>query len=247
MANKDRNRKKAGARDSRASRFYVVLGVVAVVGVAAVAYAVSSARGTTASGPVEIEGLDDPQRLAELAQGVSMGQGDAPVTVVEFGDYQCPGCGWFAGEVKPRVQLAYVETGKVRFVFYDFPLEQHPHSFLAARAARCAGEQDRFWEYHDALFARQQRWSGASSVVGLFKSYAEELGLDGDDFESCLESERFADVVTANKRLGEELGVNQTPTIMVSPGGMYRSLAEPSFEAIQEAVDELLGDAGASG
>ena len=240
-----KSREKRGAA-SGTSKLYVTLGVIALVGIVGVAYAVTNAGGTAASQPIVLEGLDDMQRLVSLAQGNTLGDPNAPIRIVEFGDYSCPGCGSFNQMVKPRINLAFVETGQASFVFYDFPLVMgHPHSFLAARAARCAGDQDRYWEYHDRLFGEQPRWSFSSSPIGMFVDYGEDIVPDAGAFESCLKSDRYADVVTANMRLGEELGVNSTPTIMVSQGsGMARRVASFDFASIQQVVEELTQGGG---
>ncbi len=231
------------------TKFYVVLGVVAVVGIGAVGYSISSsALGAAAMEPVEVEGLDDQDVLVAMAQGVTKGDEDAPITIVEFGDYACPGCGGFAMSVKPQVELLLVETGKAKFVFYDFPLTSlHPTSFLAARTARCAQDQDKFWEYHDALFRNQTSWRLEASPIAQFLSYAEDLGLDGDDFEACVKSDRHADLVSANMRLGYELRVSSTPTIMVQGNDQFLMLPGATFPAIQAAVEQIAASADAGG
>ena len=130
------------------------------------------------SAPIEIS-FEDDQQLVALAQGVGKGDPDAAVTIVEFGDYQCPGCGSFAVSVKPRLEQEYVSSGEARFVYYDFPLIQiHPNAFLAARAARCADDQDLYWEYHEHLFRNQTAWSPSTNPGSDFRGYADELGLD---------------------------------------------------------------------
>lgn len=231
------------------TRFYWVLGAVAVVGIGAVGYSVgSNALGTVATAPVDVEGLDDMQKLVELAQGVTKGDPDAPVTIVEFGDYQCPSCQGFGLSVKPQIDLTYVETGKANFVFYDFPIiDAHPHAFLAARAVRCAGDQDKYWEYGETLFRNQPNWASQTAdnqVVGMFVGYAQDAGMDADAFESCVRSDRHADVVTANMRLGYELGVPGTPSIMVSgQGGMPRRLDAYDFRSIRTVVESFLSAA----
>lgn len=232
------------------TKFYWVLGAVAVIGVAVVGYSVgSNALGTAVTEPVEVEGLDNMETLVAMAQGVTKGDEDAPVTIVEFGDYQCPGCGSFALSIKPQVELQYVQTGKAKFIFYDLPLIQiHPNAFLAARAGRCAGDQDRFWEYHDALFRNQPIWAGDGQPLGQFLDYGEEVGLDAEAFEACVRSDRHADVISANMRLATELGVSGTPTIMISRGrGMARRLNDFSFRSIQMTVEQLLEEAEADG
>lgn len=222
------------------NKLYLVLGAVAVIGIAVAVYSVgSSALSDAATAPVEVEGIENSERLVELAQGVTLGDENAPVTIVEFGDYQCPGCGSFASSVKPQIELQLVDQGRAKFVFYDFPLVQiHPHAFLAARAARCAGEQDRYWDYHDLLFRMQPRWSGEANAIGSFMDYASSVELDEGAFEACLQSDRYADVVTANMELGAQLGVSGTPTVMVNAGGQVRRV-NGDFMSIAEAVEEL--------
>jgi protein-disulfide isomerase len=227
------------------TKFYVVLGAIAVIGVAAVGYSVgSNAFGTAATEPVAVEGLDDMNQLVELAQGITKGDPSAPLTIVEFADYSCPGCASFAMQVKPSLDLQFVQTGKAKFTYYDFPLVSiHPNSFLAARAGRCANDQGKFWEYQDELFRNQSSWAMKQSVESDFVKFAETTGLDSGAFESCLKSDAHADVVTANMRLAEELGIDGTPTILVSRGkGMARRLMSFQLEAIQQLVQEMLAE-----
>lgn len=226
----------------------VIVVALAVVLVGALALVVrNSGGGGAVTAPVEVEGLDDQQTLVRLAQGISRGSEDAPLTILEFGDFQCPSCRVFATGIKPQVELAWVESGDARFVYYDFPLVgMHPHAFLAARAGRCAEEQGEFWTYHDVLYQRQTAWAGsAGPPVSDFERYAAEAGLDQDAFSGCLRSDRHADVVTANMRLGEELGVTGTPTIMINSAGTTQRLPDFGFETIVNAVEGLLeGDEG---
>lgn len=226
----------------------VIVVALAVVLVGALALVIrNSGGGGAVTAPVEVEGLDDQQTLVRLAQGISRGSEDAPLTILEFGDFQCPACRSFATGIKPQVELAWVESGDARFVYYDFPLVGiHPHAFLAARAGRCAEEQGEFWPYHDLLFQRQTAWAGSTSPpVSDFERYAAETGLDQDAFSACLRSDRHADVVTANMRLGEELGVSGTPTVMINSAGTTERLPDFGFETIVNAVERLLeGDEG---
>lgn len=207
--------------------------------------------GDTALQPMDLPDIaNDNQALVELAQGVTMGDPNAPITLVEFADFQCPGCAGFASMMKPQIDLAYIESGQAKFVFYDFPLIAiHPHAFLAARAARCAGDQELFWQYHNALFRYQSRWSlSASPPIDLFEDYAAEVGLDQAMFSGCLRSDAHAAVVSANMILGQQLGVNGTPTLMVSRGsGMARQVQANSFEGLQRIMDELLAEVAADG
>ena len=246
MSKKKRERKygtekEATPSGSEMTKFYWVLGVVAVLGVGIVGYSVgSSTLGSTVSEPIEMEGLDDPTRLMDLARGVVRGNPDAEFTIIEFGDFQCPACQTFARQVKPLVEAEFVQTGTAKFMFYDFPLVSiHPHAFLASRAARCAEDQGKFWEYHDALYQNQTSWSGLQNPAGRFEDYAGELDLDGGEFASCLRSERHADVVTANMELGFQVRVPGTPTIMVTRGRGIGHRVDSSVQGIREAIAML--------
>ena len=246
MASRGEQRRESRSEGgSEMTKFYWVLGAVAILGVAAVGYSVgSNSFGAVATEPVVIDGLDDPAQLMELAQGVTKGDPNAPITIVEFADYSCPGCGAFALQVKPQVELQFVQTGKAKFVYYDFPLTSiHPHSFLAARAARCANDMGKFWEYQDQLFRNQPNWAVKPNIEGDLVDFAGAVGLDEGGFEACLKSDAFADVVSANLRLAEELGLNGTPTIMMSRGkGMARRLMGFDFPSISSVMDDMLAE-----
>lgn len=230
----------------------ILLAIVAVIvlgGVAALGYSFSGG-GNGADQPVDMADLaGDPQALFERAVAVKMGPDDAPVKVVEFADFQCPACGSFALQAKPMLDQRFMDTGLVQFIFYDFPLmEIHQNAFLAARAARCAGDQDMFWAYHDRLFQNQTQWSPASDPSGRFSEYMEQVGGDVREFEQCLESDRHADVVTANRMMGEQLRVNSTPTIIVNSrritGSTMNELTTRLMAAIQDELDAVRsGDA----
>jgi protein-disulfide isomerase len=111
----------------------------------------------------------------------------------------------------------YVDSGTVRFVWYDFPLVQiHKNAMLAARAGRCANEQNQFWAFHDVIFARQQEWSESSDAADLFAGYAQQVGLDRGAFETCLGSDKYQKEVSESYQLGSTLGVTGTPTIFIN-------------------------------
>jgi protein-disulfide isomerase len=224
-------------------KFYYLFGIVAVVGIGVVGYSVgSSVLSSAATEPLEIA-YESDEELVAAAQGVTLGNEDAAVTIVEFGDYQCPGCGSFAMTVKPQIDALLVQSGEAKFVFYDFPLVSiHPNAFLAARAARCAGDQDGYWEYHELLFRNQTRWSGATMPMSAFEDYAAEAGLDEGSFASCLNSDRYADVVSANMQLGQRMGVGGTPTVLLNAGGELRRLNNYDFQSIQDAIESMTSE-----
>ncbi|HEX2188032.1 MAG TPA: DsbA family protein [Longimicrobiaceae bacterium] len=217
--------------------FYAILGVVALAGVGWLLWqSVGKADPVTAPVPVVL----DQARLNRV-QGISVGRQDAPVVIYEFADFQCPGCGQFASMVAPLIKERLVETGKARFVYYDFPLVQaHPNAFLAARAGRCANEQGRFWEFHDVVYGQQRNWSAERDPTELFVQYARQAGADPARFEECLRSDRFAREVSESMQLGQSLGVSGTPTLIVNG---RRLGSTPSFGELERMVDEAAGGA----
>jgi protein-disulfide isomerase len=222
---------------------YIALAIIALGGVGFITYSVIGGGSKTVVEPVALTGLEDPQALLAAAKGVSVGPADARVKVMVFSDFTCPSCRHFTQEVEPYVKREFAESGKIQFVYYDFPLGgggQHRHSFLAARAARCADEQGKFWEYHDVLFAQQGAWSYASKPpIDDMKKIAAAIGLQPGPFASCLESDRHADVVSANKVLGETVGVGGTPTVFI---GMRPVQEWNSWPAVREAIQRELGE-----
>jgi protein-disulfide isomerase len=230
------------------TKFYALFGAVAVIGIGVVGYNVGSGVfGNAVSTPVEVEGLDNPETLVAMARGVTKGDADAPITIVEFGDFQCPSCGAFGQQVKPQVDLSFLTSGQAKFVFYDFPLVSiHPNAFLAARAARCAEDQGKFWEYHDELFRQQARWSAQPSPAGAFEGYAGDIGLDKGDFGSCLNSDRHAALVTANMQLGQVMGVSGTPTILINTRGETRRTAGFDYQSIASTIQAMTTTPGSN-
>ncbi len=238
-----RRESRTASQGKSSSNLNWILGGVALLALLVVAWnLVSSLLDDAARQPVALE-FASSQELLELAQGIERGNPDANVTIIEFADYQCPACQAFFQQTKPFLEMTYVEQGDARFVFYDFPLSDiHAHAFLAARAARCADDQDRYWDYHDRLFQMQASWASQSDPLSDFVNYAQELGLNQDAFRSCLRSDRHADVVTANQMLGEQLGVQGTPTVMVDTGsGNAVRVSDWTINGIRAVVDPVLG------
>ncbi len=233
-------RRAAQKKPSGMRAFYWVLAIVAVLGLAAIGYAVArGGTGGAATKPVTLQGVDNPQALFQRAHPEVAGSSDAPVRVVVFSDYTCPYCGRFASEVQPQLMANEVKAGKVQIVYYDFPLGgtgEHKYSFLSARAARCAGDQGKFWEYHDLLFGHQMEWAyGGGSPVSEFEQYGQQLGLDAAKFDACLKSDAHADVVTADHMLGEQLGIDSTPTVIINERRVRNPL---DYSALQDLVKQ---------
>lgn len=165
-----------------------------------------------------------------------MGDPNAPVTVYEYADYQCPACGYFAKQHRPKIEDDYIKTGKVRLVFKNFAFLGQ-ESVWAAEAAYCAAEQGGFWAYHDKLFANQRGENrGAFSKPNLVR-FARELGLKVEDFQLCLDSGRYRQKVLDESREGEAAGITSTPSFIVNGqivrGADYlslRALIQQNFE-----------------
>ncbi len=164
-----------------------------------------------------------------------LGKENAPVTIVEFSDYQCPYCGRHFTDTYGQIKKNYIDTGKVKLVFKDFPLSFHPEAQKAAEAARCVREQknvDGYWKMHDKLFSNQQSLSVENE-----KKWARELGVDGAKFDSCLDSGKFAQAVRDDLSYGSTIGVSGTPGFFIN--GVSLVGAQP-FGAFQQAIEAEL-------
>ena len=157
---------------------------------------------------------------------------DAPVTIVEFSDFECPFCGKYIQETYPSIVSEYIDTGKVKYVFRDFPLSFHKNAQKAGEAAECAGEQGKYWEMHDILFENQDALD-----VETLKMYAVSLGLDTDKFNTCLDSGAMEEEVKADMADGQKYGVSGTPAFFIN--GKMISGAQP-FEAFKKEIDAAL-------
>ena len=184
-----------------------------------------------AAGAASAGAQDAPRFIADPM--MTKGPAAAPVTIFEWSDYECPFC-QRAQDVLQRLQGEFPDT--VRFVFKDFPLRSHPTALPAALAARCAGAQGRYWEYHDLLFVGQPDLA-RDHLLG----YARRLGLDASAFTECLDSGRYRDAVLAEQREGREAGVRATPTFFINQRKIEGALPLEEFRA---AIQQALRDAG---
>ena len=227
------------SRDSK-KLFVLALVAVALAGGALIAM---QARG---SGPT-------PRIVAELPPGDAgqarphvYGKPDAPVTITEFADFECPACAQFATLTEPDVRKRLADPGLVSFRFYDFPLEQHRNSVLASLSAACAEDQNKFWEMHDRIFGGQDAWAsrpGESDASAhrrasrLFLDYAKAIGLDEKAWSTCVEEQRHLGQIRANRQLGLQRQVRSTPTFVV---GNQMSAGALSYDALKKLVDEAM-------
>ncbi len=180
--------------------------------------------------------VEEPQvvRYDIPAEGYpSIGPADAPITIVEFSDYQCPYCKRWHAEVYKPLLAEY--PGKIRLVYRHLPLTSiHPDAFSAAEAAMCAGDQNAYWQFHEQLFA------GDLLGAGVYTQYAEALNLDVPSFESCLNGDKFEAAIQADSDFAINLGVNSTPTFFIN--GLAVVGAQP-LDVFKQVIDkELAGD-----
>jgi len=182
--------------------------------------------------------------MVSVDGGAVKGDKNAKVTLIEFTDYQCPFCSRHFREVMPQIETDYVKTGKVKYVLRDFPIESiHPNAFKAAEAANCSGEQAKYWEMHDRLFANQNALA-AKELPG----HAEALGIDVAKFRQCIDSAKYAAKVRKDFADAQKAGATGTPTFFLgltdSKGSevkaVKRIVGAQSYSAFKDAIDSLL-------
>jgi protein-disulfide isomerase len=209
------------------NRFYYVLGVAALAGIAALVYQVQKPKAVSI--PVNVTVL-----AADTAgfHGYLLGSDSAKLEVTEYADYQCPVCQDFENVQFPAVRQQLIETGIVRWRYRDFPLEMHPNSRIAAHAAACASDQGKFWPMHEALYLHQAEWAPKKNPAGAFSDYAKAGGIDVALYDQCMKSAKFAGRIQASFDEGLKLGVSGTPNFVIA-GRLYpATMPSDSIRAI---------------
>lgn len=171
-------------------------------------------------------------KLAVEDTDPSIGDAKAPVTIITFEDFECPFCRRFSQQTLPSIMEQYVKSGKVRIVWKDFPLSIHSHARQAHEAARCAWEQNKFWDYHDLLFNNQ----GSLTTDDLNK-YAKSLGLNENQFSSCFNSSKYTSIINQKIDEGTSVGVSGTPSFLIN--GRLVVGAQP-FQAFADVINQAL-------
>jgi len=175
-----------------------------------------------------------------------IGNPDAPITIIEFSDFQCPFCARFYTQTLPLIYDEYIEPGKVKLVFRDYPIQSiHPNAVPAAVASECANEQGKFKGMHDMLFEKQNEWSRQETVdaLSLFSQYATKIQLEQDTFDSCLTSGKYIDEIKKDLADGRDYGVSGTPGFFVGNdqiGYVELKGAQP-FDSFKKIIDAQLG------
>jgi len=192
--------------------------------------------------PVPVE---TPIIMVSLDDDPVKGNADAPVTIIEFSDFQCPFCLRFFTQTLPLIEKNYIDSGKVKLVYRDLPLDSlHQNARGASIAAECADEQGKFWQYHDILFVKQTQWQGLASVDfdNTLKDYAGQLGLQVSSFESCMKSPDIFKEVNDDLIQARTYGLTATPSFFIGnekDGFVKISGAQP-YSVFQTVIEDQL-------
>ncbi|MFH1728187.1 MAG: DsbA family protein [Pseudomonadota bacterium] len=217
-----------------------ILGVLLIVSI----FTGGFGSGGKSAAPANIKEAQaaQPRQQAPSAPSIDMttltdddafkGNKNAPVTIVEWSDFECPFCTRFYQQTLGQIKKEYINTGKVKFIYRDFPLGFHANAQKSAEAAECAGEQGKFWEMHDKLFEE-----GVSGGLDSFKQFAVDIGLNAAKFNECLDSGKMASEVAKDMQDGQAVGISGTPGFIIN--GQKIVGAQP-FEAFKQIIDAEL-------
>lgn len=210
-------------------KFWLILGVIVAVMIGL--FALSGGKSDTSN--TRFEGN---AREIQSTDKI-LGSADSPVVLIEYGDFQCPGC----GALFPALQQVKQEFSQdLAFIFRHFPLSNiHPNAMAAHRAAEAAAKQGKFWEMHDMLFTRQQQWSTVSNAPATFAAYAEELGLNMDQYSSDVASQEVFDIISRDLDSGKQVDVTGTPTLLING---ERVATPSSIEELRQLVQEAINE-----
>jgi protein-disulfide isomerase len=192
-----------------------------------------------------LQSNSQPPPVSSVSVRGEMFRGDsgARVAIIEYSDFECPYCGQYERNTSPQILEHYIKTAKVKLFYRDLPLPMHPHALSATSAARCAGEQGKYWEMHDSLFAKQTALSDPALL-----ERAKTLGLDANKFTECFSSDKYSDDLRKSVAEAQRMGIDGTPTFFIGTIGRdgdvvnisKRIIGARSFETFQSALDEVL-------
>jgi protein-disulfide isomerase len=219
------------ATQAGVKRFYALFAALALVGVGALAYLLFKPSTVSIPANVAVQPSD-----TSGFRGYLKGSPEAPVEVTEYADYQCPFCQTFATLQMPTIEDRLIKSGRLRWRYRDFPLQQHAFARLAAHSAACADEQGKYWDQHQRIYEGQSEWAAARDAGPIFRNYAKAAGLDLGRYDACMKAGKYAGRIQASYNEGVQMGVSSTPTLLVS-GRLYRGRFDS--DAITRLVDSL--------
>jgi protein-disulfide isomerase len=228
-----RGRKVAARKRNNLAIFYIAIGAVLLIGVAALV-TVALRNGNSA-----VTAVNAP--VGRTAEGFYYkGDPEAAVKVIAYEDFQCPACAFYNKNLAPLVTRDYIETGKIQFIYHEFPLDIHENAVPSGEAARCAADQNpaKFWEMHDMLFVNQALWAQASAPANLFSSYAGQIGLNRASFDSCMSAGTHNAAVVAAGEGAIAAGANATPTFSVNGQLVDSNGLIPAIDAALRAAGQ---------
>lgn len=221
------------AAPSGVKHFYYLLGCLAIAGVLGIGYLMLRRPPVSIPANVTIQVSD-----TSGFHGYYMGSDSAPLTVTEYADYECPACQQFMVVQMPTIEERLIRTGRVRWRYRDFPLDQHRQSRVAAHAAACASEQNKYWEMNQRIYAWEPEWPFKRDASGIFRDYARELGLDLAKYDACMSSARYAGRIEAGRLEGQAAGVESTPTFMIN-NRLYPGGGSVHYDMLKSLLDSL--------
>jgi len=216
---------------NRMKGFYAGLIGVLVVGAGALGWMLTRPRTTSIPANVTVQAADTAG-----FRGYLLGSDTAKVEITEYADYQCPFCQTFDQLQMPTIKKDLIDSGRLRWRYRDFPLQQHPFSRLAAHSAACADEQSKYWPQHHSIYDGQQDWAQLRDAAPKLRQYAQANGLDLGRYDSCMQSAKYAGRIQASYDEGVQVGVSATPTLLVG-GRLYQGRLDS--DAIARLVDSL--------
>ncbi len=251
MAAKRTRRKRTESRRQRLARqrreriitMVVIAGLILLAGGI---FLLTSSSGKAAATPAASTSAADivmpPSRPHPHANKNVVGDPNAPVTIIEYSDFQCPFCGRFTHETEPLLLKNYIATGKVRLIYRTFGNWIGPESLRAAEAAYCAGDQGKFWEFHDILFYNQHGENEGAFSRSRIETMAQMLGLDMTPFRQCLDSHKYQQQAMQDLKDGQAAGVKGTPSfVVIAPDGSQQFIegAQP-YARFQQVIEAAL-------
>lgn len=180
--------------------------------------------------------LATPARAQDPMAARTKGSASAPVTVYEMSDFQCPFCARFALEIFPTLDAEYVQTGKIRWIFVNFPLPMHPNATPAAEVAMCAAKQGKFWPVHDLLFRNQKTWAPLTAPAEYFLTFADSASLDRKAFQECLSTNATRAEVKSDAEAAVRSGAKSTPSFYIEGGIMAGAQPLAVFRPILDSI-----------